>query len=125
MTFDRLEQGQSAETEVEVSQDLTTNRTGRPGDEVLSTPELLRLMERCCIKATDHLLPEGYTTVGYAVDKMRHIAPTKVGSLVTVKAVLEGVDGNRLSYSLEAFEGQKQIGTASHKRAIIPIDPVG
>ena len=123
MTLDRVEAGQSAELEVEVSHDLTTNRTGRPGDEVLSTPSLLKLMERCCIKATDHLLPEGHTTVGYAVDKMRHIAPTALGASVRVKAVVEDVSGNRLTYAVEAFQGDQQIGAASHKRAVISISP--
>jgi predicted thioesterase len=38
---------------------------------------------------------------------------------VRVKSVLTEVDGNRLTYSLEAFEGDKIIGVAIHKRAVI------
>ena len=120
MNLDKVTPGQRAEMVVEVTEDLTTNRTGKEGDEVLSTPSLLKLMERCCIQATDHLLPEGHTTVGYAVDKMRHIAPTSMGSTVTIRTVLDDVDRNRLTYTLEAFEGDRQIGSAVHKRAVIP-----
>ena len=77
-------------------------------------------MENASIKATDAHLPEGYTTVGYAVDGLRHIAPTSVGSRVRVRSVLTEVDRNRLTYEIEAHEGDKQIGRAVHKRAIIP-----
>jgi predicted thioesterase len=58
--------------------------------------------------------------VGYAVDGMRHLAPTPIGSTVRVRSELTEVAGNRLTYSIEAFEGDKKIGVAIHKRAIIP-----
>ena len=120
MTMDNVAVGQEATLEVEVTTDLTTNRMGRPGADVLSTPHLLGLMEGACIMATDKTLPDGYTTVGYAVDGLRHIAPTNVGESVSVRATLTEVDRNRLTYEIEAFEGDKQIGRATHKRAVIP-----
>ncbi len=119
MTMDKIETGQSAEIEVEVTPDLTINRTGKEGGEVLSTPSLLMLMEQCCIEASDAHLPDTHTTVGYAVDGMRHLAPTPIGRKVKVKTVLIEVDRNRLTYTLEAFEGDKSIGVATHKRAVI------
>lgn len=117
--MDRFETGQSAETRTEVTEPLTINRMGRLGAEVLSTPSLLKLMEECCIEASDPYLPEGSTTVGYAVDGLRHVAPTAIGGIVTVKAVLTDVDRNRLTYQIEAHEGDTQIGVATHKRAVI------
>ncbi len=104
-----------------VSEDQTINRMGKPGAEVLSTPSLLALMEWSSIHSTDHLLPEGKTTVGYGVDQMRHIAPTPKGGEVTVTAVLTEVDGSKLTYEIEAHEGETFIGKAVHKRAIIAI----
>ena len=120
MTMDNISLGQEATLEVEVTQELTTNRMGRAGADVLSTPHLLGLMENASIQATDPHLPDGYTTVGYAVDGLRHIAPTNVGGKVTVRSVLTEVDRNRLTYEIEAREGDKQIGRAVHKRAVIP-----
>jgi predicted thioesterase len=113
--------GQEAVLEVEVTTDLTTNRMGKEGADVLSTPHLLGLMENASIRATDPHLPEGYTSVGYAVDGLRHIAPTNVGQTVRVRSVLTDIDRNRLTYEIEAFEGDNQIGKAIHKRAVIPI----
>ena len=122
MTMEKFSPGQSAELEAEVTEELTINRMGRPGAEVLSTPSLLALMERCSIKASEPYLPLDHTTVGYAVDGMRHMAPTAIGQRVRVKSELTDVDRNRLTYSIEAFEGDKKIGVAIHKRAVIPKD---
>ena len=121
MNLENVSPGQEGVLEVEVTQALTTNRMGREGADVLSTPHLLGLMENACIRATDARLPAGYTTVGYAVDGLRHIAPTSVGGRVTVRATLTEIDRNRLTYEVAASEGEKPIGKCVHKRAIIPV----
>ena len=125
MTMDRFKVGQSAEVETEVTLPLTINRMDREGAEVLSTPSLLMLMEECSIEASEPYLPDGHTTVGYAVDGMRHLAPTSVGETVRVTATLTDVDRNRLTFSIGAFEGDKSIGVATHKRAVISKDIPG
>lgn len=122
MDLSMLQPGQRAEQVVTITKDLTTNRTGKEGADVLSTPALLGLMEDTSIRATDEKLPKGFTTVGFAVDGLRHIAPTAIGGKVTVKAELTGIDKNKLSYSIEAYEGEKKIGFANHRRAVIPAD---
>ena len=119
MTMENLKPGQSAELEVEVTKEMSINRMGGEGNDVLSTPDLLRLMEECSIKATDPYLPAGHATVGYAVDGLRHLAPTSVGRIVRLTAVLTELDRNRLTYSIEAFEVDKKIGVAVHKRAVV------
>ena len=58
--------------------------------------------------------------MGYAVDGMRHMAPTALGGRVNVRSELTEVDRNRLTFAIEAFEGDKKIGVATHKRAVIP-----
>ncbi len=121
--MEKFKAGQSAEMEVEVTKDLTTNRMGREGADVLSTPALLGLMENVSIKATEPYLPEGHTTVGYAVDGLRHLAPTPIGEKVLVKTELTEVDRNRLTFQIEAFEGDKKVALATHKRAVVPTDP--
>ena len=121
MGMDDIKPGLRYELEETVKEEQTINRMGKPGAEVLSTPSLLALMEWSSIHSTDHLLPEGKTTVGYGVDEMRHIAPTPIGGKVTVTAELTEVDGSRLKYVIEANEGEKFIGKAVHKRAIIDI----
>ena len=123
MTTEKLGPGLSAELEVEVIEELTVNPTERPGAEVLSTPSLLSLMEQCSIKVVQVFLSEDSTTVGYAVDGLRHFAPTSIGEVVKIKSVLTEVDKNRLTYSIEAYEGDKKIGVAIHKRAVVSTSP--
>ena len=121
MTMDKFQTGQAFEHEVEVTMEHTTNRMGKPGADVLSTPALLGLMECACIQQSEPYMPAEHTTVGYAVDGLRHLAPTPVGNKVRIRVELTEVDRNRLSYAIEAYEGDKRIAVASHKRAVIPI----
>ena len=125
MNMDRFEPGQSAELDVEVTAELTVNRTGRDGADVLSTPALLGLMENASIQASEPYLPPDSTTVGFAVDGLRHFAPTSIGQRVLVRSELTEVDRNRLTYSIEAYEGDKKIGVATHRRAVISTEPEG
>lgn len=123
MSMEKFQVGQEYEQETVVTKDLTTNRMGKEGADVLSTPALLGLMENTCISSSEASVPEGYTTVGYAVDGLRHMAPTAIGEKVQVKVKLAEIDRNRLTYEIEAYEGEKKIAVATHKRAVISTDP--
>ena len=120
MSMEKFAPGQSYLLETEVTKEMTTNRMGREGADVLSTPSLLGLMEQASIRVTEPNLPAGHTTVGYAVDGMRHVAPTSLGGRVSVRSELTEVARNRLTFAIEAHEGDKRIGVATHKRAVIP-----
>lgn len=121
MTMERFQAGQRFEQEIEVALEHTTNRMGKEGADVLSTPALLGLMEGACIRQSEPFMPPAHTTVGYAVDGLRHLAPTSVGNKVVVSVELTEIDRNRLTYAIEAHEGDKRIAVATHKRAVIPI----
>lgn len=123
MNLGKFQVGQIFEQEIKVVSKMTVNRMGRKGADVLSTPALLGLMEETTIKASEPYLPDGTTTVGYAVDGMRHMSPTSIGATVRVFCKLTEIDRNRLTYSIEAFEVDKKIGMVSiHKRAVISTD---
>lgn len=123
MTMERFAEGQSYSKDITITKEHTTNRMGREGADVLSTPALLGLMEGTCIEASQPNMPEGYTTVGYAVDRLRHMAPTPLGGTVRVNVALTSVDRerNRLHYAIEVFEGERKIAIATHGRAVIPV----
>jgi len=117
----KLEVGQSARIDVKVTTEMTTNRTGNMGDDVLSTPAMLGLMEGACISQSDHLLDKNASTVGYAVDGLRHVARTDVGETVQISTSLTELDGakGRLTYEIEVTHNGNTVGKAIHKRAII------
>ena len=125
--MDKFTVGQVFKKNYVVSEAHTTNRMGKPGADVLSTPSLLGLMEGTCILQYVDYLPENHTSVGYAVDKLRHMAPSALGEEVQITVTLTAVDGNRLTYDIKAEQssneetGYKTVAVAIHKRAVIPI----
>lgn len=64
---------------------------------VISTPEIVRLAERAAVAAVEGHVPEGHTTVGYRV-QLDHLAPVPVGESLTAEAVLETIEGRRLTF---------------------------
>jgi fluoroacetyl-CoA thioesterase len=66
---------------------------------VLATPNVVLLAEQAAVVAIDGNVPEGHTTVGYRV-QMDHLAPVAVGEEVTAEAVLETIEGRRLTFRI-------------------------
>ena len=65
--------------------------------EVFATPAMVALMENAAMKAVAPHLPEGSTTVG-AMMQTSHIKPSAPGETVTAEAVLQEVDGRKLTF---------------------------
>ena len=83
-----------------------------------STPAMIQLMEQSAMAAvTDHL-GEGEVSVGIEVN-VRHLAASDIGATIVARAELVEVDRNRMTFQVEAFDGDKKIGDGTHKRAII------
>ena len=64
---------------------------------VLATPNVVLLAEQAAVVAVDGHVPAGHTTVGYRV-QLDHLAPVGVGEVVTADAVLETIEGRRLTF---------------------------
>jgi len=120
MTFPTIRPGLRGEMRLTVEPIHTARHLGSGSVEVLATPEMIRLMERAAVAAVDHLLPEGYRTVGVALD-VRHLAATPVGMEVVARAKVTGVDGRRISLRVEAFDPVEKVGEGTHERFIIDL----
>ncbi len=83
-----------------------------------STPAMIALMEQAAIEGVHGYLAEGQTSVGFEVN-VRHIAPADVGANITAYAELLEVDRNRLTFRVEAYEGDRKLGEGTHRRAVI------
>jgi len=86
--------------------------------DVYATPAMIGLMERAALSAVALHLPKGYTTVGTAVN-IKHIAGTPVGMKVKALAELIAVEGRKLTFKVEAFDGVEKIGEGYHERYIV------
>jgi fluoroacetyl-CoA thioesterase len=120
MSFDALKPGLTGEVSLVVAEEHTAKHLGSGGVRVLATPQMILLMERASVEAIDHLLPEGYRTVGTGID-MRHLAPTPVGFEVKATSELIEIDGRRLTCRVQVHDGIELVGEGIHRRAIIEV----
>jgi fluoroacetyl-CoA thioesterase len=118
MSTSSLTPGLKAEIVTTVDDKLVVKHMG--GDGVLSTPNMIGLMERAGIEAVQPHLPEGHTTVGFEVH-VKHFGATPKGKKVTVRAELLEVDGRKLRFKVEARDQDKTVGEGTHRRAIIQV----
>lgn len=116
-----LSVGLNATVLKEVSMSDTAQAFGSGEVKVFATPMMIGLMENAALKAVDHLLPEGYATVGTHID-VKHLAATPVGMMVTAEAKLIGIEGKKLTFSITAKDELDLIGEGTHQRVIIPFE---
>lgn len=122
--FENIVPGLVGEAELVVGPENTARHLGSGNVAVLATPEMVRLMERASVAAVDPLLPEGYRSVGVALE-VKHIAPTPVGMAVRAQAELLAVDGRKLTFRVEAWDAVEKIGEGTHQRAIVELARFG
>jgi len=76
---------------VKVTDDMTPAHLRSEPIRVLSTPDMIRLIEQTAIEAVAPCLAPGQATVGTRVD-VAHLAATPVGMTVTITVELVGLD---------------------------------
>lgn len=113
-----LSLGLSGEARRVVTDDLTAVRLGSGDVPVLGTPALLAMCEEAAVAALHGRLAEGQTSVGTWVE-LEHLAPSRVGNEVRAVARLVAVDGNRLDFECEAWDGDRPVGRARHRRVVV------
>jgi predicted thioesterase len=86
-----------------------------------STPSMIGLMEQASMNAVHQLLEPDQSSVGFEIS-VRHLAPADIGATITAQAELIEVDRNRLTFGVEAYDGDRKIGQGTHRRAIISTD---
>jgi fluoroacetyl-CoA thioesterase len=87
---------------------------------VLATPVMIMMMENAALNAIKPYLDAGESALGTRVD-VRHLAATPVGRRVSGEAVVTGVDGRRIEYSIRATDGSEEIGAGTHERVVIQL----
>jgi fluoroacetyl-CoA thioesterase len=85
---------------------------------VLSTPTMVAMMEQAAIEAIKPFLDAGESSVGMSIE-VSHTAATPPGHRARAEAEVTKVEGRRLEFSVRAFDDVEQIGSGSHRRAVI------
>lgn len=132
MSFEAIRPGLRGKIQTAVAKNHTAQHLGSGAVKVLATPQMVLLMERAGVAAVDHLLPEGYRTVGTHLN-VQHLAPTPIGFQVRASADLVKVDGRRLTFRVRVHEGPfddadsggEVVGEGTHQRAIVNVQRFG
>ncbi|GAB3162590.1 thioesterase family protein [Microbispora hainanensis] len=95
--------GLRAEVLIMVERSDTAIRVGSGDVPVLGTPRLLSFAEGATVKAVQHQLEPGQTTVGTRV-LIEHRLPSPVGMHVEIGVELTEVDGRRLVFAVRAVD---------------------
>jgi fluoroacetyl-CoA thioesterase len=110
--------GMQREETFTVEDSHSAMHVGSGASRVLATPWMIAFMERNAHRLLAEKLPDGYSSVGVLVN-VRHLAPTPVGSRLRVMARVIGIDGLKVTFNVEAWDQQEQVGEGMHERFVI------
>ncbi len=113
-----LETGLTHTSVTEVSEKNWALTMGSGDMEVLATPAMVALMENAAMRCVADELPEGSSTVGSMI-QTSHLKPSATGATIEAKATLIEVDGRKLTFKVEAHDGETLIGEGTHVRFIV------
>ena len=104
-------------TEV-VTDEMTAKRIGSAGAKILSTPNMLALMEGAALTLAREYLDEGMTTVGVEAH-VKHLASTPVGMKVSATATLRSIERRKMWFDIEVHDENGKCGEGSHLRIMV------
>ncbi len=113
--------GLKGPAELLVAEEHTAPRVGSGRVHVLATPVMINLFEAAALAAIEHLLPEGYQSLGTRLD-ISHIAATPVGMRVTADAEVLKIDGRSVTFRVSAHDEKDLIGEGTHERVVVNLE---
>jgi fluoroacetyl-CoA thioesterase len=114
----KLEVGLTHMAKIVVTDDMTPAHLRSEPLRVLSTPNMIGLIERTAIEAVQPYLAPGQATVGTRVD-VAHLAGTLVGMTITITVELTAIDRRKLTFKVEVRDELDEAGKGSHERFIV------
>jgi predicted thioesterase len=113
-----LQVGLTHVARVTVTDDMTPAHLRGEPLRVLSTPDMIRLIERTAIECVQPHLAPGQATVGTRVD-VAHLAGTLVGMTATITVELTAIDRRKLTFRVEVRDEVDEAGKGTHERFIV------
>ena len=113
-----LKIGMRFEKTLTVTEPLTAAQLHHRGIYVMSTPEMVRLVEHCALEGVQPFLQPNQNSVGTRVD-LRHLGGTPMGMRVTARTTLVEIDRRRLVFQAEVHDELEKVGEGTHERFIV------
>lgn len=118
--LDTLQIGTSHMVSYTVDENMSAVRYGNVGFDVLATPALLGLFEATAIGLLTNYLEAGLGSVGTSA-RIEHLAPTPIGAVVSVEAIIEKRDNRAISFQLTARDDKQLIARCQHDRFVVDL----
>lgn len=116
-----LSVGLKGRAELTVGEEHTAPRVGSGRVHVLATPVMINLFEAAALAAIEHLLPDGYQSLGTHLD-ITHVAATPVGMRVVAEAEVTKIDGRLVQFKVQAHDEKDLIGGGTHERVVVNLE---
>ena len=116
-----LQPGLSIEQRRSILEDDCIRFLGGDVQPSLSTPAMIMAMEWASRELVKPHLEAGQDTVGVRVD-VEHLAASPLGAMVVFRSKLTEVDGRKLSFEVEAVDGDEVVGRGKHVRFVVDVE---
>jgi predicted thioesterase len=113
--------GLAASIELKVEEADTAEALRSGNVPMLGTPRLVGLIEESTVAAIADALEPGLTTVGMRV-QLDHLIPTPVGHTVRADAVVERVEGRRLTFTFSVTSDRGLVSAGRVVRVVVNRD---
>ena len=117
----KLATGLRGEVRLTVTDADTARALGSGAVDVLGTPRVVALVEEASCKALENHLEPGTTSVGMRV-RVDHLLPTPVGAEVVAEAVLERIEGRRLTFTVSASDERGLVAAGKVTRVVVDVE---
>lgn len=114
----KLDLGRSYSSQTRVEEWMTAEKAGNKGADVLSTPQLVQLIEEAAMHCVAPTLFGDQLTVGTHID-LEHRKPVPVGFIVRTEVEIVQIDGPRVTFAIQVFDEQENVAEGTHERYII------
>jgi len=104
-----------------VGEEDTAVALGSGDVNVLGTPRLVALFEAATCDALRDMLDEGQSSVGMRV-QIDHLQPTPVGAEISVEAVLDKVEGRRITFTATATDSGGLVAAGKVTRVVVDVE---
>lgn len=114
----KLDIGRTFSRQTRVEEWMTAEKAGNKGVDVLSTPQLVQLVEEAAMACIGPLLDAEQISLGTHID-LEHHKPVPVGFILRTEVEVVLVDGPRISFAVQVFDEQEPVAEGTHERYIM------
>lgn len=116
-----LKLGETVSKEYIVEETDSANHLGNEGITVLSTPAMIKYMELTAAGIVFERVSKKYTPVGTRIN-IKHINPAPVGEKITVEAVVNRIDGPKVTFDVKVLNKESSVGYGECTFHVVGLD---